>query len=221
MTHDVSAGAAQADAALLLVLAISYPLLAWLAPHLLALAPLGALWDAGSVAFLPGIGFPDPDRSHFVSLDRWWRADELSSPTGWLGHGVADADDVVEAELAAFGLTDRADALPRNLSSGQRRRLALAAAFVRPSRLLVLDEPERRLDTAMRDRLAERLAAARVDVLAVGPDDGLPVATDGVDEMLMPILEILPLQQLAWRLAIDRGGDPDRPRGLSKVTETW
>jgi glucosamine--fructose-6-phosphate aminotransferase (isomerizing) len=67
----------------------------------------------------------------------------------------------------------------------------------------------------------ERLAAARVDVLAVGPDDGLPVAGAGVDETLMPILEILPLQQLAWRLAIDRGGDPDRPRGLSKVTETW
>jgi glucosamine--fructose-6-phosphate aminotransferase (isomerizing) len=67
----------------------------------------------------------------------------------------------------------------------------------------------------------ERLAAAHVDVLPVGPADGLPVAGDGVDEMLMPILEILPLQQLAWRLAIDRGGDPDRPRGLSKVTETW
>jgi glucosamine--fructose-6-phosphate aminotransferase (isomerizing) len=44
---------------------------------------------------------------------------------------------------------------------------------------------------------------------------------DGVDETLAPIVEILPLQQLAWRLAIDRGGDPDRPRGLSKVTRTW
>ena len=77
------------------------------------------------------------------------------------GHGVDAPDAVVEAELHAFGLTDRADALPRNLSSGQRRRLALAAAFIRPARLLVLDEPERRLDTAMRDTLAERLAAAR------------------------------------------------------------
>jgi ABC-2 type transport system ATP-binding protein len=77
------------------------------------------------------------------------------------GHGVEDADDVVEAELAAFGLVDRADALPSNLSSGQRRRLALAAAFARPARLIVLDEPERRLDTAMRDTLAQRLASAR------------------------------------------------------------
>ncbi|MFN2562787.1 MAG: SIS domain-containing protein [Jatrophihabitans sp.] len=67
----------------------------------------------------------------------------------------------------------------------------------------------------------DRLAAAQVDVLRVGPPDGLPVVLDGVHESLAPVLEILPLQQLAWRLALDRGGDPDRPRGLSKVTETW
>jgi glutamine---fructose-6-phosphate transaminase (isomerizing) len=67
----------------------------------------------------------------------------------------------------------------------------------------------------------DRLAEAGVDLLRVGSPDGLPLALDGVDETLAPILEILPLQQLAWRLAIDRGGDPDRPRGLTKVTETW
>jgi glucosamine--fructose-6-phosphate aminotransferase (isomerizing) len=74
--------------------------------------------------------------------------------------------------------------------------------------------------TAMQPVL-ERLAATAVDVLRVGPAEGLPVASDGVPESLLPILEILPLQQLAWRLALDRGGDPDQPRGLSKVTETW
>jgi glucosamine--fructose-6-phosphate aminotransferase (isomerizing) len=67
----------------------------------------------------------------------------------------------------------------------------------------------------------ERLAAAGADVLRVGDEGGLPVAVDGIDERLLPILEVLPLQQLAWRLALDRGGDPDRPRGLSKITETW
>ncbi|MCU1656866.1 MAG: hypothetical protein JWO57_1522 [Pseudonocardiales bacterium] len=66
-----------------------------------------------------------------------------------------------------------------------------------------------------------RLVDAGADVLRVGAPDGLPMASDGIPEELMPILEILPLQQLAWRLALDRGGDPDRPRGLSKVTETW
>jgi ABC-2 type transport system ATP-binding protein len=83
------------------------------------------------------------------------------------GHGVVDAEDVVAAELAAFGIEDRADALPSRLSSGQRRRLALAAAFVRPARLLVLDEPERRLDTDMRATLAARVAAERDAGLAV------------------------------------------------------
>jgi glucosamine--fructose-6-phosphate aminotransferase (isomerizing) len=67
----------------------------------------------------------------------------------------------------------------------------------------------------------DRLADAGVDVLTVGPRHGLPVETDGLAEELAPILEILPLQQLAWRLALDRGADPDQPRGLSKVTETW
>jgi ABC-type multidrug transport system ATPase subunit len=74
-------------------------------------------------------------------------------------HGVLDSEHVVAEQLAAFGLFERAAALPSTLSSGQRRRLALAGALVRPARLLVLDEPERRLDTAMRRILADRLAA--------------------------------------------------------------
>ena len=41
-----------------------------------------------------------------------------------------------------------------------------------------------------------------------------------VDEALSPILEILPFQQLALHLALARGGNPDAPRGLRKVTET-
>ncbi len=83
------------------------------------------------------------------------------------GHGVADAERVVAEEIEEFGLTERAHALPSALSSGQRRRLALAAAFVRPARLLVLDEPERRLDAQMRRRLAARIAEDVADGLTV------------------------------------------------------
>ena len=43
-------------------------------------------------------------------------------------------------------LVPQSGQLPGTLSSGQRRRLALATAFVRPRRLLILDEPEQRLD---------------------------------------------------------------------------
>jgi glucosamine--fructose-6-phosphate aminotransferase (isomerizing) len=71
--------------------------------------------------------------------------------------------------------------------------------------------------TAALDRLQETGA----NVLRVGPSADVPIVADGVAEDLLPILEILPLQQLAWRLALDRGTDPDRPRGLAKATSTW
>jgi glucosamine--fructose-6-phosphate aminotransferase (isomerizing) len=73
--------------------------------------------------------------------------------------------------------------------------------------------------SAMRPVL-ERLAAVGGPVLRVGGADGLPVASDGIAEHVLPVLEIMPLQRLAWQLALHRGIDPDRPRGLSKVTET-
>ncbi len=44
---------------------------------------------------------------------------------------------------------------------------------------------------------------------------GIPVA---VDEALSPHLYVLPLQLLAYHLSRLRGLDPDRPRGLRKVT---
>jgi glucosamine--fructose-6-phosphate aminotransferase (isomerizing) len=40
-------------------------------------------------------------------------------------------------------------------------------------------------------------------------------------EELLPILYVLPLQMLAHDLSCMRGLNPDAPRGLSKVTETW
>ena len=42
----------------------------------------------------------------------------------------------------------------------------------------------------------------------------------GAPEELSPLLEILPFQLLALHVAVERGGDPDAPRGLAKVTET-
>ncbi|GAA4429997.1 ABC transporter ATP-binding protein [Georgenia halophila] len=77
------------------------------------------------------------------------------------GHRVTGASDVVDGLLEEFGLLERSAALPAALSSGQRRRLLLAAALARPRSLLVLDEPEQRLDVGMRKHLVERLAEER------------------------------------------------------------
>ncbi len=71
-----------------------------------------------------------------------------------------------------------------------------------------------------------RLKEQGADVFCVGTADAVAAASvgvelpPGVDETLSPLLEIIPFQQLALHLAIARGGNPDAPRGLRKVTET-
>lgn len=51
---------------------------------------------------------------------------------------------------------------------------------------------------------------------------GLPGGTGPqvIDPALLPLIEIIPLQQLALNLALGRGIDPDKPAGLKKVTKT-
>ncbi|MGN6608917.1 MAG: SIS domain-containing protein, partial [Jatrophihabitans sp.] len=67
----------------------------------------------------------------------------------------------------------------------------------------------------------ERLRERGADVVRVGPGGDLPVVADALPEALAPVVEILPLQRLALRVATARGLDPDRPRALAKVTHTW
>ena len=89
------------------------------------------------------------------------------------GHRVADWQQAVGREIECFDLAPVAGKLPAELSSGQRRKLLLAAALVRPARLLILDEPEQRLDLRIRQRLYERLAALRAEgtgILVVSHD---------------------------------------------------
>ncbi|MEV1169563.1 heme ABC exporter ATP-binding protein CcmA [Nonomuraea sp. NPDC049784] len=75
-----------------------------------------------------------------------------------MGAVHARARMTVEAALEVFALAERADSPPLNLSTGQRQRLSLAATLLRPSTLLLLDEPERGLDTDFRARLADLLS---------------------------------------------------------------
>jgi glucosamine--fructose-6-phosphate aminotransferase (isomerizing) len=73
----------------------------------------------------------------------------------------------------------------------------------------------------------EQLEKLRADVLVIGQSDAARSGTIPLElpalgaEVLSPLLTILPLQQFAWHLARERGVDPDQPRGLQKVTETW
>lgn len=82
-------------------------------------------------------------------------------------HRVPEAESLVDEVLREVGLLGQSGQLPGTLSSGQRRRLALASAFVRPRRLLVLDEPEQRLDAAGLRWLAGRIQREKAEGLGV------------------------------------------------------
>ena len=51
------------------------------------------LWDTGNLAVINGIGYPQPNRSHFRSRDIWYTAEpETIGTEGWLGAALRDLD---------------------------------------------------------------------------------------------------------------------------------
>lgn len=73
-------------------------------------------------------------------------------------HGQDPAAAGIDEALDRFGLSAHRDAIPPAMSSGQKQRLTLALALLRPSSLLILDEPEQRLDSPGRALVADLLA---------------------------------------------------------------
>lgn len=65
------------------------------------------------------------------------------------------------AGLAAMGLAHLADLPVRMLSTGQRKRAALARVIASPAKLWLLDEPANGLDAEGLERLATAIAAHR------------------------------------------------------------
>ncbi len=77
--------------------------------------PLKELYDQGKMAVINGIGYPNPNRSHFRSMDIWHTAEpEKIATEGWLGKVVRDLDPKAENVLTAV-----------NFGRGMPRALAL------------------------------------------------------------------------------------------------
>ena len=95
-------------------------------------------------------------------------------------HGQDPDEAGIDEALARFGLAGHADAIPPSLSSGQKQRLTLAIALLRPSSLLILDEPEQRLDREGRADVASLLAdylAGGGSLLMASHDDAFAAAS--------------------------------------------
>ncbi|MEV6806809.1 ABC transporter ATP-binding protein [Streptomyces sp. NPDC051132] len=104
-----------------------------------------------------------------------------------LSHGMGDAaGPAVDEVLREHRLEAQAGHLPSALSSGQTQAMLLAAAFVRPHDVLILDEPEQRLDSLARRELVRLIATHRERgraVLMATHHQALNEVTDHVVEL--------------------------------------
>jgi len=99
--------------------------------------------------------FADAVRDELVVTLRNHGLDETTAP---VGPGEL---------LEALGLQDVASRYPRDLSTGQRQRTALAAVLVTRPQVLLLDEPTRGLDYSAKAALADILKRWRAQGTAI------------------------------------------------------
>ena len=84
------------------------------------LAPLKEMYDDGRLAVVNGIGYPNPNRSHFRAMDIWHTCEpERVATEGWLGRVIRDLDPQGENVLTGV-----------NFGRGLPRALALAGVPV-------------------------------------------------------------------------------------------
>jgi uncharacterized protein (DUF1501 family) len=79
------------------------------------MGPLKNLYDQGKVAIIQGVGYPNPNRSHFRSMDIWHTCEPDKQGTeGWLGRAIRDLDPNKENVLTGVNF---GRGLPRALAS--------------------------------------------------------------------------------------------------------
>ncbi|KQM94151.1 cytochrome C biogenesis protein CcmA [Sphingomonas sp. Leaf22] len=125
----------------------------------------GDVTRGGAVALLGEAAALDPQVPLATALGFW--------------AGLDGARDGVTAALAAMGIGVLAEVPVRMLSTGQRRRAAIARVIAGGAPIWLLDEPANGLDTASLERLEAAIAARRADGGAVLVASHVPVALPG------------------------------------------
>ena len=97
----------------------------------------------GSLIGIPSF-YPDLTiREHLLLINATW------------GVPVPESQIAVDRALDRFGITNLRERFAHELSSGQTQMFYLASTFIRPCTVLILDEPEQRLDPGRKDQLVE------------------------------------------------------------------
>ena len=80
-----------------------------------SMGPIKELYDAGKVAIIQGIGYPNPIRSHFRSMDIWHTCEpEKVGTEGWIGKAIREIDPNSENVLTGVNF---GRGLPRALAA--------------------------------------------------------------------------------------------------------
>jgi heme exporter protein A len=132
----------------------------------------GTVVRSSRVAWLGEASALDDERPLAAALAFWARLD---------GSGEVDAR--VGSALAALDLGGLADVPVRFLSTGQRRRGALARIVASGAPLWLLDEPASGLDTAAQTALAAAIGAHRANGGAVVAATHQPLGLDDAAEV--------------------------------------
>ena len=117
-----------------------------------------------------GMVFQNPDDQLFMPTVR----DDVAFGPANLGLRPAERTERVDAALAAVDASDLADRAPHHLSTGEKRRVAVATVLSMQPEVLVLDEPTSGLDPAGRRELADLLKFLELTQLIITHD--LPFA---------------------------------------------
>jgi NitT/TauT family transport system ATP-binding protein len=99
---------------------------------------------AGEIGFV----FQDPTLMPWANV-----AGNVHLPLKLQGVSFGDAAAAIDAALARVGLSDFAQAYPRELSGGMKMRVSIARALVTRPKLLLMDEPFAALDEITRFKL--------------------------------------------------------------------
>lgn len=83
-----------------------------------------------------------------------------------LGDGKSTME-TARSFLEQVKLSDAADKYPRELSGGMQQRVAVARALAADGDLLILDEPFKAMDEALREQIIARVADTKAAILLV------------------------------------------------------
>ncbi|MEU7579364.1 ATP-binding cassette domain-containing protein [Streptomyces sp. NPDC041068] len=120
-----------------------------------------------------------------VARDMTLREQVTLVAASWYGNTTATAERAEEV-IGRLGLTGLGERFPSQLSSGQLQLFSLALTLVRPADVVLLDEPERHLDTDRVDLVAELLTERAEDgtaFLVATHESTVVDACDGVVEL--------------------------------------